>query len=108
MAGKIFFGMLPKQGSFSLFSGLSLWGRLNHFSYCTAKKTGQLKESSAAMSVAECKKHNQSIPTYDQFKKDPERQKEFAKVFEDYAKDPVYQKEEAEAASLGYRLFKEG
>lgn len=105
MAGRIFFGMLPRQSSISIPSGLNLWGRLGRCSYCTAQKTLRVQETRVEMSQVECTKHNKTVPTYEQFKKDPKLQEEFAKMFENYANDPVHQKEETEAASLGYRLF---
>jgi len=104
MIGRIILGVLPKQGFISS-CRQTLWGHFSRCSFSTAQRTIQVKAFKHIMSKAECEKHNKSIPTYEQFINDPERQKKIAEMFEYYAKDPAHQQEEKEAAALGLELL---
>lgn len=106
MAGRIFFGMLPKHGSVSSVNGLNIWGRFSRCSYSTAQRV-ETKAVKAPLSEAECEVHNRKVPTYKQVKDDPELQRRLAEMYKAQKDDPDFQQLTIESMKWGVRSLGE-
>jgi len=106
MAGRIFFGMLPKHSSLSSVSGFNSWGRFSRCSYSTAQRV-ETNTVKAPLNEVECKVHNSKVPTYKQIKDDPELQRKLAEMYKSQADDPDFRELTIESMKWGVRSLGE-